>query len=98
MIDVCLKTLFDEVAFQVHSSLPELLLQSGIEYRCPVDYKGKKYTLSGIPDYIIRYSADKKAAVKLVIVTAKQPRFACCSRNQRYTCCGPAQILAYMSE
>lgn len=25
MIDVCLKTLFDEVTFQVHSSLPELL-------------------------------------------------------------------------
>lgn len=78
MIDVCLKTLFDEVAFQVHSSLPELLLQSGIEYRC--------------------YNAEKKTAVKFVIVTAKQPGFACCSRNQRYTCCGPAQILAYMSE
>ncbi|KAJ5211801.1 uncharacterized protein N7498_003447 [Penicillium cinerascens] len=73
MIDVCLKTLFDEVAFQVRSSLPKLLLQSGIEYRCPVDYKGRKYTLSGIPDYIVRYNADKKAAVKLVIVTAKQP-------------------------
>jgi hypothetical protein len=90
--------MFDQVAFQVHPDVRELLLHAEVEYRYPAEYKGKNYTLYGIPDYVLLYDAEKKTAAKLVVVTAKQPGFACCSQNERYSCCGVAQIMAYMCE
>ena len=63
-----------------------------------MDYEGKSHALSGVPDYMLNYNAKEKKAIKLVVVAAKQPNFACCLRNTHYTCCGRDQLVAYMGE
>lgn len=98
MIGVCLDTLFDYIVYRIQpKDQNDIRLQTGRECRYRVGYKGKLHALSGFPDYVLNYNAKEKTAIKLVVVTAKQPDFACCSDNTLYTCCGRDQLAAYMS-
>lgn len=99
MIGVCLDTLFDYVVHRIQpKDQNDLRLQRRTECRYTVEYEGKLHALSGTPDYMLNYSAKEKKAIKLVVVAANHPNFACCSRNTLYTCCGRDQLVAYMGE
>lgn len=96
-IKVILDTLFDVILSEAQPTDSQVLcLQTG--YRCsykPIKYNGHRYCLWGSPDYILRYGT-KKVAVNFVVVRARKLAFACCTNTPRDSCCGPAQLLAYM--
>lgn len=99
MIKLHLDALLDYVHALVQPQEPHVRLERGTQYTLnPVTYKGDTYRLHGCIDYILRYDEQDKTAGKLVVLRAKKLGFKCCPGNSRFSCCGPAQVIALMGE
>lgn len=97
MINLHLDALLDHVLSAVQPQGPRARLESKATYGiAPVTYKGDTYRLCGSADYIVRFDDQDRAAVKLVVVTARKLGFKCCSGKSRYSCCGAEQLVALM--
>lgn len=100
MIQLQLEFLLDTVLSRAQPlGDPCLRYRKGIQCSYdPVKYKGDTYCLYGTADYLLEYDAQDKAAINLVILTARKLDFKCCYEKTRPLCCGMAQIIALMCE